>query len=190
MTATVLASVHWQRLDGPGEDSCRLVQEPQGYLLSGHARYVAAGQEIALDYLVRCDLNWRSTSADVAGLIDGGEVAWRITRDSQGWLLNGARQGLADCTDIDLAITPATNLLPLRRMDPEAQIAVAVGGLVPARRGRAADPARPKLHAPVATTGRLCLGRVSGPAGGASKWFCDPLRGPVAGPGRCAGLAA
>ncbi|MEY8841847.1 putative glycolipid-binding domain-containing protein [Cribrihabitans sp. XS_ASV171] len=122
MTGTVLAEARWRRLDGPGEDKCRLVEEPGGYMLTGHARIGVAGAEAALDYIVRCDTEWNTTSADIAGFYRDEEVAWRILRDAQGWTLNDDPCDLADCVDIDLAITPATNLLPIRRLSiPEGR---------------------------------------------------------------------
>lgn len=110
------ATARWRRLDGPGEDRCRLIEEPGGWMLWGHARFERAGIRAALDYVVRCNARWESRSADVTGRIDGRDVAWKITRDPSGWLLGNDRPMLPECTDIDLAFTPATNLLPLRRL--------------------------------------------------------------------------
>jgi len=112
---TTLATARWQRLDGPGQDSCRLIAEPAGWMLCGHARFAHNSSEAALDYVVRCDGAWQTTSADVSGLLDAAEVGWKIARTGNGWSLNGTAAGLADCVDIDLGFTPATNLLPVRR---------------------------------------------------------------------------
>lgn len=113
---TTVASIAWQRLDQPGHDRCRLVREPAGWMLCGHARFDDSGDVAALDYLVRCDRDWATTGADISGLIAGREVGWKIARDETGWSLNGARVGLQSCIDIDLGFTPATNLLPIRRL--------------------------------------------------------------------------
>ncbi|SIO15182.1 putative glycolipid-binding domain-containing protein [Vannielia litorea] len=110
------ATARWRRLDRPGEDTCRLVEEPGGWMLCGHARYDHGGQRTALDYLVRCNAMWEAQSADVTGLIGGQEVAWRLLRGPTGWCLGDGPAALEDCVDVDLAFTPATNLLPLRRL--------------------------------------------------------------------------
>ena len=110
------ATAHWRRLDRPGEDSCRLIEEPGGWMLFGHARYNQDGQRTALDYVVRCNAMWESQTADVTGMIGGQEVAWRILRGPDGWCLGDGAPRHADCEDIDLAFTPATNILPLRRL--------------------------------------------------------------------------
>ncbi|QDC08295.1 hypothetical protein FHY55_03125 [Oceanicola sp. D3] len=110
------ATAYWRRLDRLGDDSCRLIEEPGGWMLCGHARYDQGGQRTALDYVVRCNAAWETRSADVTGVIGGQEVAWRVVRGPLGWHLGDGPATLDDCTDIDLAFTPATNLLPLRRL--------------------------------------------------------------------------
>lgn len=112
---TTVATARWDRLDGPGHDSCRLIAEPAGWMLCGHARFAHNGSDAALDYVVRCECDWRTTGADVTGLLDGAEAGWKIARVPEGWTLNGVPAGLRDCVDIDLGFTPATNLLPVRR---------------------------------------------------------------------------
>ncbi|MGR3757243.1 MAG: putative glycolipid-binding domain-containing protein [Tranquillimonas sp.] len=128
MQGEVAAIARWRRLDGEGDDVCRLVREPGGWMLAGHARFAKGGVRSALDYVVWCDEGWHSLRADVSGRHDGATVGWRIRRNGSGWLLND-RPADGDraegCTDIDLAFTPATNLLPLRRLRPrDGEIAV------------------------------------------------------------------
>ncbi len=57
-------------------------------------------------------------SAAVKGQIGLTPVEVDIRRDEQNcWTLNGEQQPhVAGCVDIDLAFTPATNTLPLRRL--------------------------------------------------------------------------
>ncbi|WP_252946162.1 putative glycolipid-binding domain-containing protein [Oceanicola sp. 502str15] len=119
------AIARWHRLDMAGDDTCRLVEEPDGWMLCGHARYETGGTRAALDYIVRCTPTWESRSADITGLIDGQDVAWRLLRTDAGWQLGESPAALPDCLDIDLAFTPATNLLPLRRLAFDETQAVA-----------------------------------------------------------------
>lgn len=136
---TPLATARWQRLDGPGHDQCRLIAEPGGFMLYGHARFTESGAEAALDYVVRCDAGWATTGADIGGVMAGREVGWKITRDpGGGWRLNGrAVAGLDDCLDLDLGFTPATNLLPLRRLGllPRGRAALAAAWFLPGAGG-------------------------------------------------------
>lgn len=117
MTGQTVAIAHWRALDREGEDTCRLSRASHGWLLVGHARFRDAFGFAALDYVVRCDDNWRSLSADVAGQHGDLGVQARILREAGRWWLNDIEQpDVAGATDLDLSFTPATNLMPLRRL--------------------------------------------------------------------------
>lgn len=117
MTERVVATAQWRALDRAGEDKCRLSHTAHGWLLVGHARFRDEGGFAALDYVVRCDEQWHTLSADIAGVHDDREVRLHALRDNGSWLLNEAEQpGLDGVADIDLSFTPATNLMPLRRL--------------------------------------------------------------------------
>ena len=117
MTGQILATAHWRALDRDGEDTCRLCHADHGWMLIGHARFRGTGGETALDYIVRCDEHWMTLGADVTGLQDGIEVNLRILRDGDDWTLHDELQPqVSGAQDIDLSFTPATNLMPLRRL--------------------------------------------------------------------------
>lgn len=117
MTGKTIATCTWRALGREGEDTCRLARLDQGWLLIGHARFRDDLGYAALDYTVRCDENWHTISADVAGLHGDLEVRVRIEHGPEGWILNGVSQpDVAAADDIDLSFTPATNLMPLRRL--------------------------------------------------------------------------
>ncbi len=120
----VVATARWRALDREGEDICRLSRTDAGWLLVGHARFRDGDGSAALDYVIRCNLAWRTLSADVAGLHQGLEVNLRVLCKGGNWTLNDEAQPQVDgATDIDLSFTPATNLMPLRRLaDIEARM--------------------------------------------------------------------
>lgn len=117
MTGETIANLHWRALDREGEDKCRLARVGAGWMLVGHARFRDGQGWAALDYVVRVGEDWRTSSADVTGEYGGEAVAWRMTRNGEAWKLNDAAlPDLADVDDIDLSFTPATNLMPIRRL--------------------------------------------------------------------------
>lgn len=117
MTRQVEATAHWRALDREGEDTCRLFRAEHGWILIGHARFRDEAGFAALDYVVRCDEGWYTLSADVTGLHEGREVNLRFSREHGRWRMNGRVQPQVDvASDIDLSFTPATNLMPLRRL--------------------------------------------------------------------------
>ncbi|KUF10523.1 putative glycolipid-binding domain-containing protein [Pseudoponticoccus marisrubri] len=118
MSGETIATMQWRALDRDGEDKCRLARLGAGWMLVGHARFRDGTGWAALDYVVRTDGDWRTTSADISGEYGGGAVGWRLLRDPTGtWQLNDTAQPQLDgAEDVDLGFTPATNLMPLRRL--------------------------------------------------------------------------
>ncbi|SNR37644.1 putative glycolipid-binding domain-containing protein [Puniceibacterium sediminis] len=117
MSGTVICRMHWRALDREGEDSCTLTQLTGGWMLVGHAQFHHSHGWAALDYVVRCGPDWTTTSADITGNHGDTRVALRLVRSGAAWQLNGVVQPqVAGATDIDLGFTPATNLMPLRRL--------------------------------------------------------------------------
>lgn len=112
MTGHNVATANWRRLEDGGKETCRLLSVDDGWSLAGHVRCDAYD----LTYRVDCMPGWQTRVATVAGTFQGKECNWTIKRSDDGWQLNGLPIGLADCIDIDLAITPATNTLPIRRL--------------------------------------------------------------------------
>ncbi len=108
----------WRRLDQPGHDCARLVFHDAQWHLTGTAVFVESQQPCRLDYRVICDASWRTLSGSVAGWLGNRAISVELRVDGAGrWRLNDADcPGVTDCLDLDLAFTPATNLLPIRRL--------------------------------------------------------------------------
>ena len=111
--------MRWRRLDLPGHDEAQLRNEPESWQLEGHAEFVEDRNRWKLGYTVRCTPDWTTTRATVKGHSDRGAIEASVVRSAiGGWTLNGAAvPAVAGCTDVDLAFTPATNLLSLRRLE-------------------------------------------------------------------------
>ncbi|SDE13455.1 putative glycolipid-binding domain-containing protein [Ruegeria marina] len=116
-----IATAHWRRLDCEGSDRCTLWQAEQGLMLLGHAHWRSDDEDTVLSYDLRCAPDGQSLSADIAGEQGGRRIELRLHRTGEGWLLNDVLQPeTGDCTDLDLSFTPATNLLPIRRLSDAA----------------------------------------------------------------------
>lgn len=71
-----------------------------------------------LRYVVAVDEEWRTRSVKVSGWAGATavDVDIRVVTEQQ-WTLNGKSvAAVAGCIDVDLSFTPATNLLPIRRL--------------------------------------------------------------------------
>lgn len=135
-----IAPILWKRLDAPGHDACCLERYDAGWKLHGSAVFRHDGAPAQLTYQVVCDPAWRTLQGQVEGWLGVQPVAIRIARTNAGvWTLDGlVVASLENCIDLDLGFTPATNLLPLRRLDlaegqsaeaPAAWLDVAAGTL-------------------------------------------------------------
>ncbi len=117
MTGQTVATITWRALGREGRDTCRLARADHGWLLVGHARFHDSGGFAALDYVLRCTEDWQTLDADIAGTHGDDDVKLHIDHRQGAWRLNDTPQpGLEDAIDIDLSFTPATNLMPLRRL--------------------------------------------------------------------------
>jgi uncharacterized protein len=114
----LVQTILWRRLDVPGHDACGLLAMDSGWRLTGTAAFGLDNRSCHLHYVVDCVLAWRTRSATVTGWIGRNAVQLAITAlPDQGWSLNGTEQAaVAGCLDLDLAFTPATNLIALRRL--------------------------------------------------------------------------
>ena len=112
------SSILWRRLDAPGHDAARLELRSPSWRLHGTALFGHEGRACRLDYSVVCDSSWQTVSAHVSGWIDEEIVDVALTADAaRRWWRNGVEcPDVLGCVDVDLCFTPATNLLPIRRL--------------------------------------------------------------------------
>jgi len=110
-------SILWRRIDTPGHEAARLVSRDGRWHLLGTAVFAEEGLVCRLDYRIACDDRWRTLSAVVTGWVGDEEVEIEIANHDGRWTMNGAEcPQVAGCTDVDLNVSPSTNLLPIRRL--------------------------------------------------------------------------
>jgi len=121
-------TILWRRLDCPGHDSCCLWKTGDGWQLSGTAIFLFEQKPCLLSYEVNTDSNWETRTASISGYVGKFVVMLAIARTpNHRWSINDKElQDAADCIDLDLGFTPATNLIAIRRLS------LAVGARSPA----------------------------------------------------------
>ncbi|BBK29738.1 hypothetical protein EDC65_5383 [Stella humosa] len=85
------------------------------------------GDVFRLRYAIELGADWRTRSATVS--VDRGNAAHTIAilRQGDDWSVDGiARPDLAGAFDIDIAGTPFTNAMPLRRLDLATGVPAAI----------------------------------------------------------------
>lgn len=92
---------------------------PEGFRLQGTAVLPRFDLPCHIEYRVVVDRHW--CPSESAMTIETSEGARRISLRSDrkgGWVIDGLpAPHLKDCVDIDLGWTPATNTVPMRRLD-------------------------------------------------------------------------
>ena len=111
-------AVCWRRLDVPGHDGARLQRTAAGWRISGTAICTTGGEATVLTYGIECDERWRTRTGMVRGFIGPREVVRDLFVDDAGrWYMNGVEcPAVAGAVDLDLEFSPATKLLPVRRL--------------------------------------------------------------------------
>jgi uncharacterized protein len=118
----------WRRLDVPGHDVCQLINRDSGWALEGYTVFLHARSPCALNYSVQCDRAFQTRAAHVRGWVGSKPFVIDATRDAQSnWRLNGTTvPAVRGCIDVDINVSPSTNLLSLRRLRPRTGTALTV----------------------------------------------------------------
>lgn len=111
--------MRWRRLDVPGYEEASITRTAERWRLKGQLEATESGVRAELSYVIHCEPDWRTRRAVVTGSASGAPIRFEFTADGEGrWTLNGDPLPLVEgALDIDLGFTPATNLLPIRRLD-------------------------------------------------------------------------
>lgn len=118
MAAAVESVIVWRSLLVNGVDRCELRQTVEGFSLVGTVLGVLKGAPMEAQYEIHCDDRWRTHRVQVNQVLGREPRSLSLSVESRGsWRENGKEAaGLAECIDVDLGITPATNTLPIRRL--------------------------------------------------------------------------
>lgn len=111
-------TILWRRLDLPGHETAVLRPGPDGWQLSGVAVFAESQHPCRLEYEIACDARWFTRRCSLSGYIGETPATLEVVRSRSGeWTVGGAPSpSLEACDDIDLGFSPATNLLPIRRL--------------------------------------------------------------------------
>ena len=112
--------VAWKNLLINGTDYCGLWHTPEGWLLRGTVVGVLEDKRPMLaNYEIYCDENWFTHRVDVERTIGNDRKTLRLSVETRGMWRTSGRElpEVRGCHDVDLALTPATNTLPIRRLE-------------------------------------------------------------------------
>jgi uncharacterized protein len=113
-------AIVWRNLLLNGTDYCALWHTAEGWLLKGTVLGVLEDRRpMMATYEVHCDEQWHTHRVQVERTIGGNVKSLSLTVETRGiWRSSGRElREVEGCVDVDLALTPATNTLPIRRLD-------------------------------------------------------------------------
>ncbi|MBV2364916.1 putative glycolipid-binding domain-containing protein [Streptomonospora nanhaiensis] len=118
MPASSGEPVAWSRVDvASGLGLGTLLPQPHGFRLEASETVAGTEERYASRFTVHADLAWVSRAARVEVLSGAGPASVELRREAAGWTVNGRRRAELDgCLDVDVAATPLTNTLPIRRL--------------------------------------------------------------------------
>ena len=111
--------VAWRRTDEVETDEhCTLTLRDTGLALMGTVMGGDGGIPVRVEYRVLADADGQTNAVHVRDLRGFEQRTLTLTRDPKNaWTVDGkAVRGLKGCTDVDLACSPSTNTLPIRRL--------------------------------------------------------------------------
>ena len=111
--------VVWRNMLLNGTDYCALWRIAEGWLFKGTVVGVLNDKRPMLaNYAIYCDETWLTHRAQVERTIGNDVKALSLNVESRGvWRSSGRElREIHGCDDVDLAFTPATNTLPIRRL--------------------------------------------------------------------------
>ena len=116
-----MASVLWRNLETAGMERCTLDRTSDGWRLAGTTLLAAEGHPREVRWTVLTDHEWRTLTVGAHDQTPESNRGLALSADGVGgWTAAGERlSGLEGAIDVDLSWTPATNTLPIRRLDLE-----------------------------------------------------------------------
>ena len=103
-----------------GRDYCGLWHTAEGWLLKGTVVGVLKDQQPLLaSYEIHCDEHWLTHRVQVERTIGSDVKTLSLNVENRGvWRSMGQElREIQGCDDVDLAVTPATNTLPIKRLN-------------------------------------------------------------------------
>jgi hypothetical protein len=108
----------WRRVASPGAEYFALSRHGEGWRLEGTVVVSLEEQPLLLGYEVLCDARWHTRDVHVRLVAGERMIETRLEADGRGsWLRDGLPlPEVEGCLDVDIAATPSTNTLPIRRL--------------------------------------------------------------------------
>lgn len=115
---SIIAEVCWRSEELSSTENFRLIRQQDHWILEGDVTITESSRSARWLYKITCDPNWQTQEVRIQ---NSRMAPLTLSRDNEGkWYQNGVSiPDLDGADDIDLGFTPATNTLPIRRLQPK-----------------------------------------------------------------------
>lgn len=122
----LLRTIIWKRLDVPGLEFFQFREAEDGFMLSGEVILQHPSGPASLSYSIRVDNSWTTREAMIHNAGTDRDTIVMIRRDEVGrWFRDDDElTELSECIDLDLSFSPSTNMIPIRRLQPDVGVSV------------------------------------------------------------------
>ena len=108
----------WRAVGAEGCERGELIEAEGDWIMRGTILRLCETGPAEVKYEIVSDTGWRTKSAHLSCRDDRGESELRIAHEGDRWYANDKPLLLPkECIDIDLAWSPSTNTLPIRRLN-------------------------------------------------------------------------
>ena len=108
----------WDWLTGRGIERCRMWPTAKGWQIASSIITTSGRHPAEARYQIACDKHWRTQRASITLDLYDSVRGIEIAVEDGTWRVDGrVVEAVHGCVDIDLGWSPATNTLPIRRLD-------------------------------------------------------------------------
>jgi hypothetical protein len=113
-----MRAVLWQAAQYHSSERAVLRPMRGGWEIAGTVVAAIEGRPIEAHYVVTCDEQWRTRSTEVTARAGRAlqAVCWSVDDAALWWRSGQEVTRVRGCVDVDLALSPSTNTLPIRRL--------------------------------------------------------------------------
>jgi hypothetical protein len=108
----------WKGIDNESIERCELHIDEHGLSARSVINGLYLNRNFTVRYQLKTDAGFHTSELELQAEINGRMQELSLQKQNGIWLMNGqVEASFAACIDVDIAVTPLTNTLPIRRLD-------------------------------------------------------------------------
>lgn len=102
-------------------ENCQVNEQENGAEITSTIIGSYEGKLYKVEYHIRTNAHWQTVLLELTSHVNNKPLTIKLEGNGKGnWTYNGKEaEQFRNCIDVDIAVTPFTNTLPIRRLQPE-----------------------------------------------------------------------